>query len=75
MGETAHVSKKLGDSKDSRVHVSLFSLLPSLGTKPCASSSIQLLDGDGSIVNNDGDMHTFLINVPGKYPSCITLRC
>lgn len=68
MGEIAHVSRKMGDSKDSRVHVSLFSLLKSLGTKPCAGSSIQLLDGDDSIVNNDGDMHIFLINSPGKYP-------
>lgn len=75
MGETARVSKTVGDSKDSRVHVSLFFLLKSLGTKSRASSSIQLLDGDDSIVNNDGDVHKFLINIPGKSPSGTTLRC
>lgn len=47
----------------------------SLGKKTCAGSSILLLAGDGSIVNNNGGTHKFLINIPGKYPLCITLRC
>lgn len=42
MGETTHVRKK------SVFHY----FLKSLGTKVCASSSIQLLDVDGSIVSN-----------------------
>lgn len=56
------------DNKDSSIHVSLFSLLKPLGTKPCAGGSTQLLDGNDSIVNNGGDMRMFLINTPGKYP-------
>lgn len=73
--ETAHISKMSGNGKDSRVQASLISLLKSLGTTACAGGSIQLLDGDESIVNNNGGMHKFLTGSPGKHPSCITLRC
>lgn len=72
---TAHISKMLGNRKDGRVWASLLSLLKSLGTTACAGGSIQLLDGDESVVSNNGDMHKFLIGSPGKHPSCITLRC
>lgn len=47
MGQTTHVRKKLGDRKDRRVYVSLFSKI----TVYKGMCSIQLLDVDGSTVS------------------------